>query len=138
MDSGKRIPDLFEAVLRSECQPTELEYELTYNRPYIATINDPDIINAGKNIAKQHLGDAAWIDIPEPVMASEDFSYYIKENPGAMFFLGVGEDSHGLHTPLYDFNDEALKNGISFLVKSAIHFTAPDNQLNKDQTNEVR
>jgi hypothetical protein len=41
-----------------------------------------------------------------------------------MFFLGVGEESPGLHTGLYDFNDEAIRNGILFLVQSVFYFTA--------------
>jgi metal-dependent amidase/aminoacylase/carboxypeptidase family protein len=59
-------------------------------------------------------------------MSSEDFSYYINGNPGGMFFLGMGEDSPGLHTNSYDFNDKALKNGIKFLVISTFHFLSPD------------
>ena len=43
-------------------------------------------------------------------------------NPGGMFFLGMGEDSPGLHTDSYDFNDKALKNGIKFLVISTLFF----------------
>ena len=60
-------------------------------------------------------------------MSSEDFSYYINENPGGMFFLGMGEDSPGLHTNTYDFNDKALKNGIKFFVHSTIHFLSDSN-----------
>ena len=53
-------------------------------------------------------------------MGAEDFSYYIDRNPGAMFFLGMGEDSDGLHTNSYDFNDTALHNGILFFVVSTL------------------
>jgi len=37
-----------------------------------------------------------------------------------MFFLGMGEDSDGLHTNSYDFNDNALNNGILFFVVSTL------------------
>ena len=120
--AGKRIPGLFEKVLKAECEHTEIKYELKYDRPYIATVNDPEIINACKSITMQYLGESAWIDIDKPVMSSEDFSYYIKGNPGGMFFLGMGEDSPGLHTNTYDFNDKALNNGIKFLVISTLFF----------------
>jgi amidohydrolase len=121
---GERIPGLFEKVLKTECNGTELKYELKYDRPYIATVNDPDIVNECKSITRQFIGESSWIDINEPVMSSEDFSYYISENPGGMFFLGMGEDSPGLHTNTYNFNDNALKNGIKFFVISAFFFTA--------------
>ncbi len=120
--AGRRIPGLFEKILKTVCEKTEAKYELKYDRPYIATVNDPEIIKECKRITKEFLGDSAWIDIPDPVMSSEDFSYYIHENPGGMFFLGMGEDSPGLHTNSYDFNDKAIKNGIKFFVLSAFSF----------------
>jgi len=120
--AGKKMPGLFEKVLKSECKNTEIQYDLTYDRPYIATVNDPEIINTCKNLTTEYLGKTAWVDMEKPVMSSEDFSYYIKGNPGGMFFLGMGENSPGLHTDTYDFNDEALRNGIKFLVVSTLSF----------------
>jgi hippurate hydrolase len=117
--AGERIPALFEEVLRTACMGTKLNYELAYDRPYIATVNDPGIVHECKRLTEQFMGASAWIDIQEPVMSSEDFSYYISGHPGGMFFLGMGEDSPGLHTNTFDFNDQALKNGIKFLVISA-------------------
>lgn len=124
--AGKKMPDLFENDLKSACEGTEITYELKYDNPYIATVNDPQIIDASKKLTKDYLGESDWVDMKEPVMSSEDFSYYIKDNPGGMFFLGMGEDSPGLHTDTYDFNDNALKNGIKFFVLSAIRFLSPD------------
>lgn len=40
--------------------------------------------------------------------ASEDFGYYTKVCPGAIFYLGNGENSPPLHTEGYDFNDSLL------------------------------
>ncbi|KPL20470.1 MAG: hypothetical protein AMS23_10885 [Bacteroides sp. SM1_62] len=120
--AGKRIPDLFRKVLETECKHTEIKYELKYDRPYIATVNDPEIINGCKSITKQFIGESAWADIHDPVMSSEDFSYYINGNPGGMFFLGMGVESAGLHTNAYDFNDKAIMNGMKFLVISTFFF----------------
>jgi len=53
-------------------------------------------------------------------MAAEDFSYYIKDYPGAMFRLGMGENSPSLHNPNFDFNDNALRNGILFLTSASL------------------
>ncbi len=119
---GERIPDLFRMVLETECKHTAVKYGLTYDRPYIATFNDPEIVSDCKRLTKQFIGESAWEDIHDPVMGSEDFSYYIRGNPGGMFFLGMGEESPGLHTNTYDFNDKAMKNGIKFLVVSALYF----------------
>lgn len=40
--------------------------------------------------------------------ASEDFGAYTKVCPGAIFYLGSGEDYPPLHTAGYDFNDRLL------------------------------
>ncbi len=117
---GQRIPGLFEEVLKTECSNSEVHYELNYNRPYIATVNNPEIVANCKSYVKKFIGKSAWVDIQEPVMSSEDFSFYIDENPGGMFFLGMGEDSPDLHASSYNFNDKALKRGILFFVHSTI------------------
>ena len=40
--------------------------------------------------------------------ASEDFGYYTREFPGAMFYVGNGEDYAPLHTEGYEFQDRIL------------------------------
>ena len=55
--------------------------------------------------------------------ASEDFGHYLKECPGAMFYLGAGEESPALHTLAYDFNDALLPPAVDLFVWLA---AAPD------------
>jgi len=50
-----------------------------------------------------------------PLMAAEDFSYMLQERPGAYILLGNG-DSATLHHPAYDFNDDAIPAGCSWLA----------------------
>jgi len=124
---GDGIEALFKKTLDT-VDNQEIHSELKYERPYIATLNDPATINTCKNITRQFMGQSSWIDLTAPVMSSEDFSYYIHDNPGGMFFLGMGEDCPGLHTNSYDFNDEAIKNGIKFLVLSTSYFLAKNQE----------
>jgi len=50
--------------------------------------------------------------------ASEDFSFYLQERPGAFIFLGngQGEGSCDVHNPHYDFNDEIIPFGASYFA----------------------
>ena len=48
--------------------------------------------------------------------ASEDFGYYLKQCPGAMFYIGNGTDYPPLHTRAYDFNDRILPTAIRMLA----------------------
>nr|VFK53423.1 MAG: amidohydrolase [Candidatus Kentron sp. TUN]VFK54413.1 MAG: amidohydrolase [Candidatus Kentron sp. TUN] len=117
---GDKLPQLFEDIIRTECDNAGATYELKYENSYIPTVNDKNIVNKCKDITKRHIGESMWIDIEEPSMGSEDFSYYIDKNPGGLFFLGMGENSPMLHTNSFDFNDDALRNGILFFVLSTI------------------
>lgn len=54
------------------------------------------------------------------MLASEDFSYFIQETPGAFFFLGTGKPGQRvmvLHDSKMDFNDDMLASGGHFWVK---------------------
>ena len=49
------------------------------------------------------------IEMERPWRASEDFGWYTKRCPGAIFYIGNGEGYPALHTPEYDFNDRILE-----------------------------
>lgn len=47
-----------------------------------------------------------------PIMASEDFSYYLQEIPGAFALIGANDGpghNHPCHSPIYDFNDHLIE-----------------------------
>jgi amidohydrolase len=58
-------------------------------------------------------GTVRWLD--EPTMGAEDFAHYLEHVPGAMLRLGTDCPYH-LHTPKYDFGDDALAYGIRLLA----------------------
>ena len=119
----KKIPVDMERIVKGVCDSMGATYDMSYSSPYIPTINDPNMVDLGKNVAKEVLGPFGWIDLEEPSMGGEDFSYYVAKYPGAMFRIGVGKESALLHTAQFDFNDHALKNGILFLVTLAWSFS---------------
>lgn len=48
--------------------------------------------------------------------ASEDFGYYLKKCPGALFYIGNGIEYPALHTVSYDFNDRILKTAVDMFL----------------------
>lgn len=119
-ETGKKIPTYMEQIIKGVCDSMGATYGFSYTGTYIPTINNHDIVALGKNVAKDVLGASSWIELKSPSMAAEDFAYYIRDYPGAMFRLGMGKASATLHNPHFDFNDNALKNGILFLVSAAL------------------
>ena len=54
-------------------------------------------------------------------MTGEDFSWFLKEVPGAFVWIGNGPAEGGceLHNPAYNFNDAILPTASGFLAEVA-------------------
>jgi amidohydrolase len=84
-------------------------------------IGTPPVVNSNAviNHISSHVtapavgGNVRWLD--EPTMGAEDFAHYLEHVPGAMLRLGTDCPYH-LHTPQYDFGDDALAYGIRLLA----------------------
>jgi hippurate hydrolase len=78
-------------------------------------VNNNAVINhiAGHVSSPAVAGTVTWLD--EPTMGAEDFAHYLEHVPGAMLRLGTDCPYH-LHTPGYDFGDDALAYGIRLLA----------------------
>ncbi|UCB47363.1 MAG: amidohydrolase [Spirochaetota bacterium] len=111
----KKIQTEMERIIRGICQAAGARYEFDYEEGYTPLVNDEDMVKSARNVVETYLGKDKWMEITKPSMGAEDFSYYLMKAPGAFFFLGVGEDSHKLHTSQFDFNDDAIENGILLL-----------------------
>lgn len=60
--------------------------------------------------------------LTEPLMLSEDFSYYQKEIPGIFFFLGTKTEEYNsdLHTETFNFNEEVLDKAVDCYYQIAL------------------
>ena len=90
---------------------------------YPVTVNDAALVERVHAIAGEALGQDKVVPMPRPVMGAEDFSFYGAEAKACFFTLGLrpeGETYPLLHTPEFDFNDEAAPAGIEMLVRCAI------------------
>ncbi|MBQ7155725.1 MAG: amidohydrolase [Synergistaceae bacterium] len=79
------------------------------------TVSTPECVMKVKNAAES-LG-LNVIDMPEAIRASEDFGWYMKQIPGAIFYIGNGENYPAIHTTEYDFNDRILRKAADIFVK---------------------
>lgn len=79
---------------------------------YGATVNHAAEASVMRSALSAELGpDWHARDTQVPIMASEDFSYYLNEVPGAFALIGAGEGrggDHPCHSPHYDFNDRLI------------------------------
>ncbi|KAB7616340.1 amidohydrolase [Amylibacter sp. SFDW26] len=89
---------------------------LDYQHGYPATVNDAAKAAFATKAAAEVVGDDHASMDAVPMMAAEDFSYFLQEAPGAYLFIGNGP-SAGLHQTTYNFNDEISPIGASFFVR---------------------
>lgn len=93
-----------------------VEATVSYRREYPVTINDPEKVSLAVGAARSVVGDQAVDSSARPILASEDFAYFLAERPGAFAFIGNGPSSP-LHAPTFDFADAAIPFGIDFLCR---------------------
>jgi len=82
---------------------------------YAPTVNHAAPAEQARASWKALYGESALLNQGlAPLMASEDFSYYLNEIAGAYAIIGAGEsaESPPCHSPHYDFNDQLIETVI--------------------------
>jgi len=116
-----RVPDshtrdLITRLMTETAEQTAAAYgvkaEVFHFPRYDATINHAKPARHVRELWQQEHGPSSLdTAIRVPIMASEDFSYYLKEIPGAFALIGAndGPDHQAVcHSPIYDFNDRLI------------------------------
>lgn len=112
----EKIKATMQCHVEHTCQSFGASGELHFHDAYPATINHPPQAKICAQVVNNLVGeDKVHLDEP-PSMGAEDFSYMLQEKPGAYIWVGNGEESHSLHHPRYNFNDEVLPIGASYWV----------------------
>ena len=116
----KRLTEIANGVAMA----SGVKAEITLNEGYPVVVNDPIATERFLKVARATLGEKFVSDQAEPTMGGEDFAYYGAECPSCFYQLGLipnGQDSYpGVHTPLFDFNDDAIEIGMKLMVGLAI------------------
>lgn len=98
---------------------------------YPAVVNSNEAYEFVRAVALKVLGDESnLIELPSSATASEDFSYYLKEIPGAFAFVGCAatfpnEDVvYPVHNPKFVLDEDVLPVGAAILTATAIEYIA--------------
>ncbi|MGB9811329.1 MAG: M20 family metallopeptidase [Dictyoglomus turgidum] len=113
---SKRIETISKNIAEAFRGRAEIEYQFGYPPGK----NDEKEAEFVKKIAEEVVGKENVIE-DKPSMGGEDFSYFLEERPGAMFWLGSGNEERGLnhphHSPYFDFDESAMAIGIEMFVR---------------------
>ncbi len=110
-------------VARATALAHGVDVVVTPTPRYGATVNHPGPADEMRIALADRLGPK-WhaADTLVPVMASEDFSYYLDAVPGAFALVGADDgDGHHepCHSPRYDFNDRLIDPVAGVLARLA-------------------
>jgi amidohydrolase len=117
----ERLERIVNSVAEAFGARATVDWELI---PYPVTRNDPTATEKFRSIAGPVVGADCLHDEPNPSMGGEDFSFYGQHVPACFFFLGLrppGQTSYpNLHSPTFDFNDDAIPLGVEMMSTLAL------------------
>jgi len=125
--------DLIERRMREiaelTCRANEAECGFDFQRKYPATFNHEAETAFARGVIAEIVDQDCLIP-QTPIMAAEDFAFMLEAKPGCYAFIGNGDgehrdEGHGqgpclVHNTSYDFNDDLLPLGATYLVKLAL------------------
>ena len=90
----------------------DVMFIVRWNMGYDPVYNDSHMCTLLKKVVKDSYIEA------DKQMTSEDFSFFLKQLPGLMFYTGCKmEKTTSLHTATFDFDEHALLNTIETYVR---------------------
>ncbi|MBA2174556.1 amidohydrolase [Halobacillus locisalis] len=113
------IIEEMEKIIKGTCVSSGAEYEFNYEKGYPPVVNHPE--EAGLVLDRSQEADPSLsTEEIEPVMAGEDFAYYLLEKPGAFYFTGaqIPEHYYPHHHPKFDFDENALVHAAKTLLQA--------------------
>ncbi len=123
----QEIPQLIERIVKGITDAHGATYQLSYHFGYRPVVNSEEVTRVIAATVQEVLGEAA-LTIAKPSMGGEDFSAYLQKAPGAFFFVGAGNLEKGLSNPHhhsgFNFDEEALVNGVKIFVAAALKLLA--------------
>lgn len=119
---GKRIQEICTSI--GNLYGAKVEVNYVYQYP--VTYNYEEINHIIAKEGEKVLGENSVIKLAEPLMISEDFSFFTEKVKGAMFLLGTGNKekdyTYPLHHSKFNFDEEiTLKSGINIMHNSIIN-----------------
>ncbi|MFW2853570.1 M20 metallopeptidase family protein [Sphingomonas sp. TX0543] len=104
--------------------------EIRIDAGYPVTMCDPRATGLMRSLAGEISGERGWSEMPAPMMGGEDFSYVLREVPGAMAFIGVAPEGSDprtnppLHNTKMTIEESVMAKGIAMHCAAAERYLA--------------
>jgi amidohydrolase len=102
-------------VAKNTAKAAGASADVEFSKGYSALTNDNFIVDMIKELGMCEAGIDKIVELKEPSMGVEDFSFFLEKIPGAFFFLGSGykgRENEGIHSGKFEVDEKCIKPGI--------------------------
>jgi len=114
-----------EKVVKGTCFISDAVYDYKYTRGYPTTVNHEEETEFVAKLAKTVPG-VKTVKETRPIMAGEDFSYYLQQVKGTFFFTGAKNPNWDVvyphHHPKFNIDERALLIAAKVLGKTTLEY----------------
>jgi amidohydrolase len=115
---------MIEDIVVSTARAMGGDAEVNILKGYPVLHNDEALSARTREWVTAYVGEENVVDL-DIWMAAEDFAWYTQEIPGCFYRLGTRNEArgivHGVHTPLFDIDEEALALSTGLMAWIAIN-----------------
>ncbi|WP_341357016.1 M20 family metallopeptidase [Rossellomorea sp. y25] len=117
------VKNRFHSIIEGVGKSFDAQMTIDYLDGYPATVNSPQWAEEVRGAAQKVLGENST-PVVSPSLGGEDFSRFLKEYPGAFYWLGTSvketETQYPLHDPRFKINESALVKGVEVMAQLAL------------------
>ncbi|MCI7796820.1 MAG: amidohydrolase [Lachnospiraceae bacterium] len=124
-DARDMIEDSMRKLLDAICLQSGATADIVYGRGYPALVNHESDAALIRKTAISLFGEEGVVDVKNPAMPAEDFSFYLREKEGCFVWLGTAKDGETpwpLHNSRFDVDEDILWRGSALLAQTAIDY----------------
>ena len=118
------VLERFEQIVRGVAESLGCQVQIILQRVTPALINNDEVTAVVQQTAHNIFPDADHDAAAYLTMGAEDMAFMQEKVPGCYFFIGSkNEEKHldyGHHHPKFDFDEEALVNGVALMAAAAV------------------
>ncbi|CAL5373891.1 unnamed protein product [Camellia sinensis] len=124
-ESFLQLKQRIEEVITGQANVQKCNATVDFLEEDPVTVNDKGLHEHFRNVAGDMLGLLNTKDM-QPLMGSEDFSFYQEVIPGYFFFLGMRNETNGrlasFHSPYFTINEDSLPYGAALHASLAARY----------------
>ncbi len=134
-ESREKLHKGLHRLIESIAAAHDMRVDIDLDKGYPATINHAEFVRFVENTVTGQFGAERYQDMPQPLMAAEDFSYVLHRMPGAMAMIGVAPDGidpatgPACHSNRMILNEDAMAVGVATHAAVAMNYLQNNGNL---------